>query len=244
MATSSQSQAASPPAMAVSAKHLLACRASFASNVLPGFPASQARFERYFCDSYALIRSLPEDKSVSDISLAVLGVNGFAIAKPPLSGKLFTQLSLLHSLGLGYRPRESLDLEIYNPGIIGPALSAIFGDAVSRADAALARFEELNQHQPDVYTYHMLAWPSLLSPNAQYAEVTLGIGSLSVNCPVVPVKDGIETISPVLRSIVKNTAVMRAIANALLVVEQMRSSVQSVPANGVPYTELGNRLMD
>jgi hypothetical protein len=167
------------PTTVRSAPHLLACRAAFAKDVVPNFAGAEARFERYFCDSYALLNSPPRQlkgKLSVSFALTVLGVKCFDVLPPDFYPALMrVEPNILPQLGLQHRRRDSGELEIFSPGLLEPVLSEFFhgrADNSASINFALQSFQLGSVASERNYPYALLAWPSLF-PKGNGADATM-----------------------------------------------------------------------
>lgn len=205
--------------MAVPASHMFACRAEFVRNVLPHFPEAKGRFERYFCDSYSLIRSLPADGGFPfGLAMTILGVQGLDVPKAPVSHEILSNMGTLREVGLGCRMRNSGQVEVYNRELVSPVLSQLFSrpaGIISVIEDGLQRFEECNRLNPGRYPYSLLVWPSLVKPGPHgFMTLTMTFGERVVECA--------SALPDVVGDAIKG---LRAIESALSVVDQVRKGM-------------------
>jgi hypothetical protein len=177
--------------MAVSSSELLAFRSGLLNNVVPYVPRARERFEKHFLDSYALLQSLRGEMKgniPSGFTLTVIGVKSFFVAKPPLSGALMRQFDAISSLGMGFRPRLDMQVEVYNAGELAPVLSSMTGQPTRSAteiESALEAFVTLNRMAPEKYPYSVLGWSAIVTSGKSYPMCTITTDGDSVQSPFI-----------------------------------------------------------
>lgn len=166
---------------------LEACRELFRQEVLPKFPAASERFQRYFIESYELVRALPtvgvnipkhnRDRGdlgsepvvyfSQDIALTALGIKPLA-----LEGKVARTLldrfgpRILSDAGLEVLSKEPgmdhallEDYGIYDPELVAPILSILLNRTIPPQHVATALKEYLQERGDAPISHELLGYP-------------------------------------------------------------------------------------
>ncbi len=155
-----------------SKSHMELCKRNFTNHILPHLqPRVKDVFQSHFADSYGLIRALSHERGEFQmgIALSAVGIKGFELVEPQAIGLLRHNAGRLIALGMSCRTLRSGSIEVFNPELVGPMLTHIFGmrdNFRNTIKQDLEKFACLNRKS---YPYDLLIWSSFIPPG-KYTE--------------------------------------------------------------------------